>query len=142
MRDGDSIFLLADNRFTTRRIGRSLLPSCQKFRDDDDVNACGGPCEARANNCQVAGDQRVNEQPGLTTLHTIFLREHNRVATALERLNQQLSQERIFQEARRIVNAEWQHIIYNEFVPIVVGRKFARSFDLLPLSSGFTSGLG
>jgi len=142
VRDGDSIFLLADNRFTTRRIGRSLLPSCQKFRDDDDVNACGGPCEARANNCQVAGDQRVNEQPGLTTLHTIFLREHNRVATALERLNQQLSQERIFQEARRIVNAEWQHIIYNEFVPIVVGRKFARSFDLLPLSSGFTSGLG
>ena len=43
------------------------------------------------------------------------------------------------QEARRIVIAEWQHIIYNEFLPVVLGDEFMNKFGLHPLSSGYSN---
>ena len=37
--------------------------------------------------CFAAGDGRVNEQPGLTTMHTLWLRQHNLLAPKLQELN-------------------------------------------------------
>lgn len=67
------------------------------------------------------GESRVNEQPNLTTMHTLWMREHNRIASELQRLHPQWSDEMVFQEARRIVVAEIQHITFNEWLPIIVG---------------------
>eukprot|EP00731_Ephydatia_muelleri_P012224 Em0006g1118a len=69
----------------------------------------------------VAGDTRLNEQPGLMTMHTIFMREHNRVAAALASLNPTWTDERLYQEARKIVGAEIQKITYSEFLPTIMG---------------------
>ncbi len=62
----------------------------------------------------VAGDVRANENIALTSLHTLFVREHNRLVEALpDRLPTELK----FQIARRVVMAEIQHITYTEFLP-------------------------
>ncbi|XP_058020503.1 myeloperoxidase-like [Ahaetulla prasina] len=71
--------------------------------------------------CFLAGDNRVNEMPGLTALHTLFLREHNRLATELKRLNPQMSGEELYQESRKILGAMMQKITYTEYIPAVLG---------------------
>ncbi|VDK61362.1 unnamed protein product [Anisakis simplex] len=73
----------------------------------------------------TAGDIRVNLFIGLSSMHILFTREHNRIATALHRLNQHWSGDRIFQETRKIVGAEVQNIVYEEFLPKILGNSMS-----------------
>ncbi len=62
----------------------------------------------------IAGDVRVNENTGLTAVHTLFLREHNRI---VDELPDDLDEETKFQLARRVVGALQQYITYTEYLP-------------------------
>lgn len=63
-------------------------------------------------------------------MHTLWLREHNRVARRLAEINPSWLDETLYQEARRIVIAEIQHITYSEWLPQLVGKRYARSIGL------------
>ena len=71
----------------------------------------------------IAGDTRANENVALTSLTTLFVREHNRLADLIDTTHTDLptdSAERdgeIYQRARKLVGAEIQAITYNEFLP-------------------------
>ena len=75
----------------------------------------------------MGGDIRANEQLGLLSMHTLFVREHNRVAELIATNATDLSDdaserdEQIFQRARKVVGAELQAITYNEFLPALLG---------------------
>ncbi len=69
----------------------------------------------------LAGDVRANEQIGLTATHALFLREHNRLAGVLQAQNPSLSDEQLYQAARKIVGAEMQIVTYKEFLPALLG---------------------
>lgn len=69
----------------------------------------------------LAGDVRANENIALTSMHTIFVREHNRIATELAAEDSSLTDEELYQAARAVVRAELQAITYNEFLPALLG---------------------
>ncbi len=71
----------------------------------------------------AAGDVRANENIELTSLHTIFVREHNRIATALHRAYPNWSDETLYQNARARLIAELQVITYKEWLPALLGNR-------------------
>lgn len=86
----------------------------------------------------VKGDTRANQIMGLTALHMLFLRQHNFLATALSAINPQWNDEILYQEARRIVIAVVQHLTYNEFLPVLLGRPTLDTYGLTPQTTGYS----
>ena len=82
----------------------------------------------------TAGETRATENPALTTIHTVFMREHNRVASLVAQANPSLNESAIYNEARRIVTAEMQNVVFGEFLPLLIGSK-----SVLPPGNGFTN---
>ncbi len=82
----------------------------------DGLPNLGGPDP----NLFLAGDIRANEQVGLTSMHTLFVREHNRLADKLA-ADPSLTGEEIYQRARAMVGAEIQAITYRHFLPLLIG---------------------
>lgn len=68
-----------------------------------------------------AGDSRVNENPALQAMHTLFVREHNRVCDELIQEFPFWDDEKLYDAARLIVTAEFQRITFYEFVPAILG---------------------
>ncbi len=77
----------------------------------------------------VAGDVRVNEQVGLTAMHTLFMREHNRLVDAISLQRPDYSEDDVYHAARKIVGAEIQKITYEEFLPALLGDMAPRAAD-------------
>lgn len=76
----------------------------------------------------LAGDVRVNENIELTSLHTLFAREHNRLAEQIAASNPQLTDEEIYQQARALVIAEIQVVTYKEWLPALLGSQSVRPY--------------
>lgn len=90
---------------------------------NDGTQVMGGPgnLPSFATDLFVAGDIRANEQVGLISVHTLWVREHNRLADELAAAHPDWDDERIYQRARKLVGAMIQNITYREFLPALLG---------------------
>ncbi|XP_055371006.1 heme peroxidase 2 [Condylostylus longicornis] len=93
--------------------------------------------ECKSAQCFIGGDDRASEQPGLTTIHTIFLREHNRIVEGLRGVNPHWNSEQLYENARKIVIAQNQHITYNEFLPRILSWNAVNLYGLKLLDHGY-----
>lgn len=98
-------------------------------------SSCSIPKD-RNQQCFQAGDSRVNVQANLVALHAVFLRHHNNIARILSQLNPQWNDETLYQETRRIVIAQIQHITYSEFLPLLLSQTVMDDYKLKPTAKG------
>ncbi|XP_072796283.1 eosinophil peroxidase [Vicugna pacos] len=141
---GSEVSLALRLRNRTNYLG--LLAVNQRFQDNGRAllpfdNLHDDPClltnrSARIP-CFLAGDTRSTETPKLAAMHTLFVREHNRLATELRRLNPRWTGDKLYQEARKILGAMVQIITYRDFLPLVLGR--ARASRTLGPYRGYCS---
>ena len=112
---------------------RTLLPPSTNPND-----GCNREAERlRGRYCFATGDARANENLHLTTMHLLWARQHNRVAEQLAKINPSWDDETLYEESRRIVAAQLQHITYQEFIPVILGEQETNVRDLKPLESGY-----
>lgn len=123
--DSDALRSMVGGRLAVGRRegypGNSRRASVACGADDDDAT------------CFAVGDIRGNQTPGLTALQVLMFRRHNDVAELLEQLNPHWSDETLFQEARRVLVAQWQHIVYQELLTVLIGRtssSFEQGLDI------------
>lgn len=112
-----------------RDFNRDLLP----------LNPTADDCVVHGFACFLAGDVRANQHLTLVAVHLLFAREHNRIAERLHHVNPQWNDDILFEEARRIVIAELQHITYNEWLPLIIGHEAMERFSLYSNPSGYGS---
>ncbi|XP_055952430.1 peroxidase-like isoform X2 [Argiope bruennichi] len=79
--------------------------------------------------CFLTGDVRGNQHFFLTSAVTYYVREHNRIATNLKKINPHWKEEKLFQETR-IHSAVLQCITYKEYLQILLGPYIMDRFNL------------
>lgn len=122
-------------------------------------NASGG--RELGENGFITGDIRVNEQLGLISVHTLFVREHNllvdKIASNLdagekaitelyqryrdeyvpslnldfEPSEEQIRGEFLYEAARAVIGAKTQVITYKEFLPLLIGKDDPDSLETI-----------
>src|SRR3954453_5711537 len=70
----------------------------------------------------AAGDVRAQENPDLTALQTLFVREHNYQVDQLHKEHPTWSGDTLYETAKAITTAEMVNITYSEFLPHLLGK--------------------
>ncbi|CAL4107451.1 unnamed protein product, partial [Meganyctiphanes norvegica] len=73
--------------------------------------------------CFDARPVRWPSETGLLTLHTIWFREHNRMAKELAIINPHWDGDTLYHESRKIIGGMMQHITYKHWLPHILGVK-------------------
>ncbi|XP_049841937.1 peroxidase-like isoform X1 [Schistocerca gregaria] len=125
-------------KFEGGKLSEQVLPDGRKVLPQvpNSMVSCSLPSNRT---CFIAGDARVNQNTQLTILQNLYLREHNRVANKLSSMNPHWDDEKTYQEARRIVIAEHQHITYTEFVSQLVVTELLDKFPIESNQTGYSN---
>ena len=123
--------------------GEILLPYNLDNNGDGEGDFANANIGTNSPDFFLAGDIRANEQLGLIAIHTLFVREHNRLAdyfsslldsgdttiTKLYDISGLDEGDFIYEASRRVVGAEIQAITYNEFLPLLLGNDGLNTYN-------------
>jgi peroxidase len=85
------------------------------------VSSANGQALPVINDTFVTGDPRVMENPELTALTTLFMREHNFWVGTLKAEHSEWTGDQLYNMAKAITTAEYQNIVYQEYLPLLIG---------------------
>jgi peroxidase len=74
-------------------------------------------------------------------MQTLFNREHNRIADQLSLINPTWTDDKIFNETRKIVIAVYQHIIYNDWLPLITANSSLKPLTGSVYYNGYDSNI-
>lgn len=109
-----------------------MLPTYQEVADDKGVTLASVTrvLEPGASGSMFAtGDDRANQQTPLLTHHTIWTRNHNWHVEQLRKAFPSWGEEKLFEAARALNEADWQSVIYDEYVPKLIGEKALSTYS-------------
>lgn len=130
--EAESVRSFRDGKLLTFT-GRGYVLPPQNLNDSN--------CQSSAPfHCFTCGDFRNSLHPALIPVHTIFIKEHNRLADRVKTARSQMSDQEIYQLVRKVMIGMWQHVVYNEYIPKYLPRRTIRNFGLRPLTNGVHRG--
>lgn len=102
---------------------RSTVARALSLRHSDGTlkSSANGQDLPVVNDAFIAGDARVMENPELSAVTILFMREHNYWVAALRAQHPGWAGDQLYQMAKAITTAEYQNIIYTEYLPILIG---------------------
>jgi len=113
---GDSAYLLtsSDGHAPTMGQLRALYPNL----DTEHPGLLAGNV---TDDFYVSGDIRANENIALTSMHSIWISEHNTQVDILRAEHPSWTEDQLFEAAKIIVEAEYQNVVFNEYLPALLG---------------------
>lgn len=72
------------------------------------------------------GNDQINQNPFVLSIHVIWLRWHNLIAEMIQDNHAEMCDQAIFVEARKYTIATLQHIVFDEWLPHFLGSKLPR----------------
>jgi hypothetical protein len=75
------------------------------------------------------GDNRGNQNASLLTHHLMWVRNHNYQVDKLEKMFPTWSDDQIFNAARALNEAEWQNVVYTEYLTKLLGEGAISKYD-------------
>jgi peroxidase len=96
---------------------------------DGTLKTSDGDALPIVNGAFVSGDTRVDENPELTVISTMFVREHNYWVGVLAAQNPTWTGNQLYDMAKAITTAEYQNIIYTEYLPALLGLNAVGSYS-------------
>ena len=139
--DASGVYGSTEEEFAALRMFEDGLMRVSEQNDSNKANPPFGPLlsiDAPGVPLFAFGDPRGNGITPIMAVQTILLREHNRLAKELAIINPCWDDERLFQEARKIVGALVQIVTYEEFLPLLYGSQFNKYIGPYPGYDSYT----